>query len=549
MFCKDGIDEDGCRTWPKSFEETYCERGYWQSATFDDEMIKTVNQHADKTAFIDKHGAITFAEFANKIKRLALGFAKLGLSKGDNVVLQLTNSIALVEVFFALVRLGVRPILALPANRHNEIQAFCQIGKARAYITEDDRSGFDYTRIADIIAKASGKPEHIIIVGNTDIFIPLSTLYTDNESTYEKPNAGETVCFQLSGGTTGIPKLIPRKHREYLYQIRTGSEICKFNSQTVYMVALPAVHNFTLAAPGLLGAFFQGGTTVFSNDPGPETCFDLIRRENVTVTSLVPPVVLIWMEAISLLGTKDLQSLKLIQVGGAKLNPEAAKRVLSIINGFDCKLQQVFGMAEGLICYTRLDDDINRIIETQGRPGSEADEIRIVDESGDDVVPGATGSLLTRGPYTIRGYYNTERQYQDAFTENGYYISGDRAYMTELGDIVVTGRDKDHINRGGEKISAEEIENILLANPAILDAAAVSIPDEILGEKLCVYVIRRTDDLDVAAIKQFVRLSGAAAYKVPDKVEFLTSFPETGVGKTSRKQLRELLSSHHLKDT
>lgn len=257
------------------------------------------------------------------------------------------------------------------------------------------------------------------------------------------------------------------------------------DQHSVYLAALPTAHNYPLSSPGVLGTLYAGGRVVLSPTPSPDDCFPLIEKERVTITALVPPLAMVWMDA-SGSRSDDLSSLQVLQVGGAKFSAEAARRVKS---AFGCTLQQVFGMAEGLVNYTRLDDPEEIIVNTQGRPMSPFDEVRVLDDDGRDVAPGEAGHLFTRGPYTIRGYYKAPEHNERSFTADGFYQTGDIVKLTADGYIIVEGRAKDQINRGGEKIAAEEVENHLLAHPAVHDAAMVSMPDDFLGERSCVFVI------------------------------------------------------------
>ncbi len=297
----------------------------------------------------------------------------------------------------------------------------------------------------------------------------------------------DTAFFQISGGSTGLSKLIPRTHDDYIYTLRESARICGMDETSVYLCALPMAHNFPMSSPGFLSALYVGGRVVLAPAPTPAVCFELIAAEKVTDTALVPPLLLLWLEAAAS-ATPDISSLKLIQVGGAKLIPEVARRVTPTLGA---TLQQVFGMAEGLVNYTRIDDDAETIIQTQGRPISPDDEIRIVDDHDQPVPAGEAGNLLTRGPYTIRGYFNNPAANERSFTHDGFYRTGDIVRRTESGHLVVQGRAGDHINRAGEKISAEEIENHLMAHPQVYDAAVVSVPDDYLGERSCAFIIPR----------------------------------------------------------
>jgi 2,3-dihydroxybenzoate-AMP ligase len=206
-------------------------------------------------------------------------------------------------------------------------------------------------------------------------------------------------------------------------------------------------------------------------------------------------------------------------------------------------------MAEGLVNYTRLHDAPECVLSTQGRPISPDDEVLVVDDHGHPVAPGEVGHLLTRGPYTIRGYHNDPGANARSFTEDGFYRTGDRVQQLPGGYLVVQGRAGDHINRAGEKISAEEIEDHLLAHASVFDAAVVSMPDPYLGERSCAFVITRGERPTAASLKAWVRSRGLAAFKVPDQVVFVDAFGTTAVGKVSRRELRAQLRARHIEQT
>lgn len=448
------------------------------------------------------------------------------------MVVQLPNTASFVVVFLALVRVGAAPVLALPAHRESEIGYLCELSEARAYVIPDVDGGFDFRKMA------RGLPvEHVVVDGDAQEFTALADIDTDPEGVPEPPGPADVGVFLLSGGTTGLPKLIPRTHRDYVYNLEASAEVCGFTADTVYLVVLPAAHNFALACPGILGVFAAGGTVVLAPSGSPDEAFPLIERERVTVCAVVPPIALLWLDAVSW-SEEDLSSLRLLQVGGAKFAAERAAQVPRVLG---CAVQQVFGMAEGLLNYTRLDDPADLVERTQGRPLSPADEIRVVDGDGNDVPPGEVGELLTRGPYTLRGYYRAPAHNARAFTPDGFYRTGDLVRRLPSGHLVVEGREKDQINRGGDKISAEELENHLLAHPSVHDAAVVGMPDPVMGERTCAFLVLRENGRGRAPslreIKEFLRERGVAAYKFPDRLETAGTFPRTAVGKIDKKAL------------
>lgn len=530
-------------TWPAEFAERYRAAGYWRGETFGGVLRERAATHPGRIALVDpepERRTWTYRELDERADRLAAGFAARGIGKGDRVVLQLPNIGEFVEVVFALFRIGALPVYALPAHRETEIAYFCSFTEAVAYVVPDKHAGFDHRDLASQIKERTPGLKHVFVVcapGEQGEHTALADVPCDPpEQPLPGPEPHELAFLQLSGGTTGVPKLIPRTHDDYIYSLWGSNDICGVDQDTRFLVALPAAHNFPMSSPGWLGVLYAGGTTVLAPRPDPATAFPLVERERITMTGLVPPLALVWTEAAAQSGS-DLSSLELVLVGGAKYSESAARRLEPSLG---CRLMQVFGMAEGLVNYTRLDDDPETVVTTQGLPISPDDEIRVVDDAGIDVPQGEFGHLLTRGPYTIRGYWRAPEHNAGAFTEDGFYRTGDIVRRTAGGHLVVEGRAKDQINRGGEKVAPEEIENIVLAHPSVHDASVVAVPDEYLGERTLTYVILRdgSEPLKPVDIKRFVRARGVAAYKVPDRVEFVDVFPQTGIGKVSKKGLR-----------
>jgi len=239
----------------------------------------------------------------------------------------------------------------------------------------------------------------------------------------------------------------------------------------------------------------------------------------------------------------DLSSLQVILTGGSKLNPEVALRIRPELN---CEVEQVLGMAEGPLFWTRLDDPDEVKMNTQGRPLSPGDEFKIVDpDSGKEVPQGEIGELWCRGPYTIRGYFRAPEHNAKAFTEDGFYKSGDLVRLHKSGNVIVEGRIKDTINRGGEKISAEEVENHILAHPDVDTCAYVAMPDPVLGEKACAYVVLRHEkEMTVESLNEFLLNDRKIAkFKLPERLELVKVLPLTNVGKINKKLLREMIAS------
>lgn len=520
--------------WPDALAARYRAAGYWQGQTFSALLRARAAEHPARIAVVGGAERWSYAELLERAERIAAGLLALGLRPGDRVVVQLPNIAEFLSVVFGLFRARLVPVYALPAHRIVEIAHFARKAEARGYVIAERQDGFDYRTLAEQLRTEVPAVEHVVVVGDAGPFAALAELPAGGPLPEEDASPADVAFLQISGGSTGLSKLIPRTHDDYIYSFAASAEICALDAGSVYMAALPAAHNFPMSSPGFFGALHAGAKVVMSPSPSPEAAFPLIARERVTITGLVPPLALLWLQAAKTT-PHDLSSLQVLQVGGAKFMPEAARRVRPALG---CTLQQVFGMAEGLVNYTRLDDPEETIVETQGRPISPDDEILVLDDLGQPVPDGEAGHLLVRGPYTIRGYHNDPAANARSFTEDGYYRTGDVVKRLQGGYLVVQGRATDHINRAGEKISAEEIEDHLLAHPQVFDAAVVSLPDPFLGERSCAFVIPAGDRPKAAALKAFMRGRGLAEFKVPDQIVFVDAFETTAVGKVSRKELR-----------
>jgi 2,3-dihydroxybenzoate-AMP ligase len=303
---------------------------------------------------------------------------------------------------------------------------------------------------------------------------------------------------------------------------------------------LPMAHNFPLACPGIQGFMLRGARSVIADSTRPADVLPLIERERVTHLELVPAVLIRWLNDPQI-KAHDLSSVRVVNTGGQKLQPEVKRKAEELLP--NCAVQEIFGMAEGLLCFVRFDDPVEVRMETVGRPVCPDDEVKLVDESEHEVPPGEIGELLVRGPYTLRGYFRVPEYNARVFTPDGFYRSGDLMRLHPSGNYIVEGRKKDLINRGGEKISAEEIENLILAHPAVLNVACVPMPDPVLGERTCAYVIPQPGAaLTLSELNAFLLERGIAKFKLPERLELVDDFPLSKFGKISKQVLAKRIA-------
>ncbi|WP_418595586.1 (2,3-dihydroxybenzoyl)adenylate synthase [Ponticoccus sp. (in: a-proteobacteria)] len=531
------------QTWPEAFVARYRAAGYWRGETFPAMLRARAEAHPDRIAITGGETRWSYADLNTRARRFGAGLLALGLEPGDRVLVQIGNTPAFFQAVFGAFAAGLIPVYALPAHRRTELMHLAGRAQARAVIVQDRIERHDHARMALALKPDLPDLAHVIVAGEApEGTLPLDTVAGDPATLPADPDPQAVAFCQISGGSTGLPKLIPRTHDDYLYSIRASNAICGITANSVYMAALPVAHNFTMSSPGTFGALYAGARVVLCPAPMPQEAFRLIRAEGVTITGLVPPLALLWLEAAEA-QAPDIPSLDTLQVGGAKFLPESARRVAPLLG---CRLQQVFGMAEGLVNYTRAGDPDEIVTGTQGRPISEGDEVLILDDAGNPVPEGQPGNLLTRGPYTIRGYHDDASANARSFTGDGFYRTGDIVLRLPSGHLVVQGRANDQINRNGEKISAEEVEDLLLGHEAVFDAVVVSIPDARLGERACAFVQPRGAAPSAASLRRYMRGREVAAFKIPDEIRFVDGFATTAVGKISRRQLREILRAEVL---
>ncbi|GAA0623222.1 (2,3-dihydroxybenzoyl)adenylate synthase [Kutzneria viridogrisea] len=523
---------EGFVSWPAELAERYRHEGYWRGEVLGDIPRRTARGHGDRTALVDERRSWTYAELDDEADRMAAGLRQLGIQAGDRIVVQLPNVGEFVVLCLAAYRAGVIPVLALPGHRRSEIAYLCELSGAVGYVIPSRHGGFDFLGLAREVVAEVPRVRHVLVLGDSGEFTALASVTAEPEP-LPAPDPAGVAMLLLSGGTTGLPKLIPRTHDDYAYNVRASAELCAVDENTSYLVVLPVSHNFAWGCPGVLGVLRSGGKVVLAGNGSPAEVFPLVQREQVSMVALVPPLLALWSDARYRFDA-DLSSLRLLQVGGSKLAEPQAREALGT---FGCTLQQVFGMAEGLLNFTHLDDPEDVVVTTQGRPLSPADEVLVADQDRS-----GRGELLTRGPYTLRGYYRAAEHNRFAFTPEGYYRTGDLVRLTAEGNLVVEGRIKDQINRGGEKIAAAEIEGHLAEHPSIQEAAVVGAADPVLGETICAFVRVSGPAPSLAEIRRFVQARGVAAYKAPDSVEVVDSWPLTSVGKIDKKALARSLA-------
>ncbi len=543
----------GVVPFPPEYAERYRRDGYWGDRTLRDVFFPLFASHRERVAVVAADRSVTYGEVGARAERLARHLYARGIRPLDRVVVQLPNIPEFVYLYFALQRLGAIPLMALPPHRRHEIGHYVDFVGAVGYAVPDRLGHFDHLELAREIVAGAPSLRTVLVAGPAPAdpgFVSIGELLA------RPPEVGGDVLdalavspddpcvFQLSGGTTGIPKVIPRSHNDYLYNTRAIAQFNDIRPDDALLIVIPISHNFPLASPGLQGFLLAGARVVLSPSARGADALRLIASTRVTHLELAPAVVIRWLTeraADPVLAAVDLSSVRVINTGGQRFHPETKRRAEEAFP--NARVQEVFGMAEGLLMIARLDDPADVRLETVGRPVCPADEVRLVDADRVEVPAGQPGELIVRGPYTLRGYFRAPEVNASRFTVDGFFCSGDVLRRHPSGNYVVEGRINDLINRGGEKISTEEVEEMILTHPAVTQVACVPMPDPVLGERTCACVVlRHGQALSVEQLSRFLTDRGLARFKHPERLERCDDLPLSPFGKVRKDELVARLS-------
>jgi len=530
---------EGVVGWPEDVAARYRANGLWEGVTIGEMFARSARRSPAKVALVHGDERLTYAKLLERSQGRAAGLAAVGLKRGDLVLMQLPNTVEFVVSYLALSMLGAVPVMALRAHRHAEVRHFLRASGARAYLIPDVVGGFDFRAMASEMQAEFPALERVLVAGEPGAGQHALSALPDGPKSIAAPRPSDVATMLLSGGTTSLSKLIPRTHDDYVLNARLCGAAAGFSDNTVFMAILPLGHNYNLASPGMLGTFYYVGTVVLASGTSVDDVFPLVQKEKVTVIAAAVPLITTWLNADSL-SRYDVSSLEVVQNGGARCPPELRRRLRERLG---CTPQEIYGTAEGLINMTRLADSDERLLESSGAPVCDEDEIKVVDDAGNEVRDGEAGELVTRGPYTIRGYYNAPDKNAEAFLPGGWYRMGD--IVRRRGRYVYTeGRRKDMINRGGEKISCEEVEDLIVAHPKVKSVVLVSMPDPVFGEKACACVVTQPGStLTFAELIAFLRGKQIASFKLPERLELFAELPVSPVGKILKRQLRETVAA------
>jgi 2,3-dihydroxybenzoate-AMP ligase len=537
---------------PAAAVDRYLAAGAWGTRSLPAAFRQAAETHAGRTALITPDTRLTYRELDARSDAVAAGLLRSGLRPGERVLLQLTNSAPAVVAWYGLLKAGLIPVCTLAIHRRLEIEQIGRKSGAVAHLVQADFPSFDLVGLAQDVTGLLPAIRQLLTVGAApgQPGLRIEDLQDHQVSDTEHAELRQIaesldVCgpavLQLSGGTTGTPKIIPRLHAEYRYNADLTASWWGHTEQSVLAFGLPLAHNAALAN-GLHAAHGAGAALLLAT-PAADVMLPLMAEHGATWTMSPPGLAKEYLahpgfdDAVARLGTWVLTAARV------------PRPVFDELTGRGVHVTQAFGMSEGLFLFTPLDAPADLRAETAGVPISPLDEIRVFRPGTQvEVAEGETGELAARGPYTIRGYLAAPERDREAFTAGGFYRSGDlvraRRYQGTL-SYSIEGRMKDLIDRGGEKINAEEVERLVAGHPAVAEIALVGMPDPRLGERGCAYVVPRDprNPPTLPGICAYLEAEGLAKYKWPERLELIDALPRTQVGKVSKVTLRADISA------
>ena len=536
---------EGTVPYKKKDIKKYRSKRWWLGLTLGDMFDRATDLYPKKEAVVDEKSRYTFGQLREKVDRLAIALLNQGIKPGDSVMIQLPNWAEFMYTYYAVQKMGGICLVLVPRHSTSEIGHLAKLIDAKGWVLPWKYRKIEYQSIIEEVKKDNPQLTHIIIAGQDvpsgmvglEDIIQQVNLQDVKPGYFDqfRPDPGDICTILPTGGTTGFPKAVPRTHESYINNGEYLARAWELNTRDSCLVMTPVGHNLAVVVD-VMGCIFSCAKMVLLDSAQPEDFCKVVEKEKATCTALVPVLV---TRILGYEGLKkhNLSSLRMVYAGGQH-SPSEIVRDLKVKLG--CQYVNGFGMCEGPLTQTRLDDPDDVIETTIGIRCSPYDDIKVMNEKGKILPPGKDGELVAKGPGIFTGYLKAEAENAKAFTRSGYFRTGDMARIDKNGNVVITGRIKDIIIRGGENISAVEVEEALVRHPDVEQASAVGMPDKEMGEKVCAYIrTKGGKTLTLDQVVQFLKQNRVSVLNIPERIEHIDVFPLTKAEKIDKKVLRE----------
>lgn len=516
----------------------------WPNRSLIEVFDEVVGRTPDKVAIVAPDGGrMTYAEVAAKVARIAGNLAAAGVQARDVISLQLPNWPEFVLVHLAATRLGAVTNPLLPNYRSKELSYILKFASSKVAVIPATFRGFDYPGMYAELKKELPDLRQIYVIGSdvADGMTPFARLLEEPQPHIRTappapPDYNEMTLLAFTSGTESTPKGVMHSHNTLMYGTATMARLLGLTSGDVVWTASPLGHG-TAFEWGMRQALVIGGTLALQDIWNAENALKIIERARCTFTLAATPFAAMLLESPEV-DRHDLSSFRIFACAGAPIPQKLGEAFRQRIG---CTLIGMWGMTECFVgSASPPDDRTEKLWETDGKamPGA---ELAIFDATrSKQLPPGEVGELATRGPHVCLGYFNDPQRTRETFSDDGWLFSNDLATRDAEGYIRLVGRKKDMINRGGLKVSAREVEELLLQHGSIVAVALVGVPDDRLGEKGCAFVVPRDNaQLTLPLLVRYLEDQGVAKYKLPEYLVVLPEFPMTASGKIQKFKLRE----------
>jgi non-ribosomal peptide synthetase component E (peptide arylation enzyme) len=522
----------------------YVQKGIWDTMTFAQVWDRNAQLFPDREAIVDSRMRLTWAGAKKRIDRIALGLMELGIEKDQVVVVQLPNCVELILLYVACEKAGMLNLTIYRTMRDKEVEYMLSRTEAPAVVVPWKFRDFDHFAMTQGMRPNLPHLKHIIVAGDE---VPEGAISLEEmmrrpieekyprEKLYERRYAPFDVTrIRHTTGTTGMPKLVEETICNRMLLAKELARMFKLTSDDV--LAAPTPLTGGPGAPALLATPYVGARTVCVEHFEGGEFLKLIERERVSAMGVVPTV----LERLAHhpnVGKYDLSSLRIICCSGAPLAPELADEAEQKLG---CPIMQRYGIIDaGTITACMADDPKEVRHRTVGKPHP-GNEVKLIDEAGKAVPPGADGEIVFRGALTHPGYFKDPERTWATWGREGWYATGDLGRYDKHGNLMIVGRIKDMIIRGGNNIYPIEIEGPLSMHPKVLDVAVVGMPDPVMGEKVCAYIVLRPGEhLTRDEVNSFLKDKDVQAWKLPERLEFVKEMPYVAGQKVDKKALRK----------
>jgi cyclohexanecarboxylate-CoA ligase len=517
----------------------------WPERLVTDFLRKHARSKPDKPALVDESRGrsvvLGFAELADRVDRIATSLLKMGVRPGEVVCFQLPNYWEFVALQFALVRVGAVSCPLIPVFRERELKLMVGQSESRFLFIPDTFRGFDYPSMVEGLRPSLPALERVFVVGDevpgwTEPFESLLETAPDPETLEAaRPAPSEPTQLLYTSGTSGEPKGVLHVHNTLVLADLLHIEHFGLREDDTVFVPSPCAHQ-TGFLYGMWLAMVRGATAVYQDIWEGRRALDLVTRHGVRFVQAATPFLVDLVEAVKERGVTP-EALRIFVATGASVPRRLAQEAREVLGASVCG---AWGTTEGcLVTAGTPEDPPEKSWQTDGRLLPRM-EMRVVDEKGNPLPAGREGRFQVRTPCLFTTYLHHPEWYRTAVSPDGWFDTGDLAVIDGDGYMSITGRVKDIINRGGEKVPVAEVEQLLYEHPAVSDVAVVAMPDPRLGERACAYVVlRKGASLSLHKVQEYLRTCGMAKQYWPERVEAVEELPRTPSGKIQKYLLRK----------